>query len=129
MADLRRIENLLAELKADPNSAKQAEDQEALSSAGITTILNINKTEEGVAIVDPYCKQVNPESRSKEYRDYVEYILSFPRLYSLVPEQYLHHREKQAELIVLPPDEWRISRSENNIVYVDPNWKFLLACH
>ena len=126
-AELQRVENLLADFKKDLNAAKEAEEKETTPSTGTTITLNISKTEDGVAVEAPYCEQANAGSRTKEYRDYVEYVLSSPRLYELTPEEYLHHREKAADLIILPPDEWRIRSIKNNFVYVDPNWKFLFA--
>ena len=126
-AELRRVENLLADLKEDLNAAKEAEEKEMDPSTGTTITLNISNTEKGIAVASPYCEQANPDSRTKEYRDYVEYVLSRPRLYELTPEDCLHHSEKQAELIVLPPNEWKIKSAKNNNVYVDPNWKFIFA--
>lgn len=67
---------------------------------------------------------VNPESRDKAYRDHVEYVLSYEGLYNCVPEEFLEGHERRAELIVLPPEEWRISRCSGGDVEVDANWKF-----
>ena len=68
---------------------------------------------------------VNPESRDNAYRNYVEYVLSYKGLYDCVPEDFLEGYERQAELVVLPPDEWRVSRRSGGVVEVDANWKFL----
>ena len=69
----------------------------------------------------------NPGSRNKAYRDHVEYVLSYKGLYDCVPEEFLEGHEQQAELVVLPPDEWRISRRNGEVVKVDANWKFPFA--
>ncbi|WP_156783712.1 hypothetical protein ACLM44_12535 [Synechococcus sp. W2B2] len=73
------------------------------------------------------CDAANPSSRNKAYREHVEYVLSTEALYELTPEEYLEGWERQAELVVLPPDEWRISRRSRGAVEVDANWKFTFA--
>lgn len=72
------------------------------------------------------CDAANPSSRSKAYRDHVEYVLS-TNLYELTPEEFLEGWERQAELVVLPPVEWRISRRSSGVLEVDAEWKFYFA--
>ena len=73
----------------------------------------------------PHGEAETLSSRDKAYQEYVEYVLSTEALYKFTPEEYLEGWERRAELVVLPPDEWRISRDRNGNVEADANWKFL----
>ena len=68
---------------------------------------------------------VGNDYRPAEMREQVESTLSAPGLYETIPEEYIHSWEKRAELVVLPPDEWRINGSSGRVV-VDGDWSFPL---
>ena len=63
--------------------------------------------------------------RTAELREQVESTLSTPGLYETIPEEHIHNWEQRAELVVLPPDEWRINGSPGRVV-VDGDWSFPL---
>lgn len=84
-------------------------------------------TAEASILVSVSCPDANPESRSKEFRDYVEYVTGADGLYEFTPEQYLDGWERSAMLVDLSPDEWRIKRDGSGKVVVDADWKFPFA--
>ena len=106
---IERVKAEFAELEADLERLKAQEETEKQPLISISI--------EGT----------NPESRPEAYRNHVEYVLSHKNLYSSVPEQYLENWERRAELVVLPPDEWRLVRTKKELLEVDANWKFIFA--
>ena len=83
----------------------------------------IGEIEVSVSVSNP---EANPDSREQTYREHVEHVVSVPNLYDIMPEESLGSWEKIAELVVLPPEEWRLEMTNGKLV-VDANWKFFFS--
>jgi len=68
---------------------------------------------------------VENDHRPTEMREQVESTLSAPGLYETIPENYIHKWEERAEMVVLPPNEWRIKGATGRVV-VNGDWIFPL---
>jgi len=110
---------------ADQGFKKKQSAQATSQSFGGPTVTKTQLGDLEITTTVEFPDAVGSDYRPAEMREQVESTLSAPGLYETIPEEYIHSWEQRAELVVLPPDEWRINVSPGRVV-VDGDWKFPL---